>query len=120
MNTGEIGNTGEKLVADFMRKNGCRIIKRNYRCRFGEIDIIAVKAEYIIFTEVKTRAENSLFSPAEAIDGHKRKRILLAAQSFIQKYGGDYQPRFDAAEVIVTEKSGGKPAYRLNYIKNAF
>lgn len=120
MNIGETGSRGEAMVAAFMRKNGCKIIKRNYHCRFGEIDIIAEKSEYIIFTEVKTRSEDSLFSPAEAIDERKRRRILLTAESFMQKHGSHLQPRFDVAEVTVSEGEDKKPAYRLNYIKNAF
>ena len=61
MNIGKTGEKGESLVAGFMRKNGCTVIKRNYQCRFGEIDIIAEKGEYIIFTEVKTRREGSMY-----------------------------------------------------------
>ncbi len=120
MNIGKTGETGERLVADFMRKKGCTVIKRNYQCRFGEIDIIAETREYIIFTEVKTRAEGSIVSPAESVDRRKRERILLAAEDFLCKYETVLQPRFDVAEVTVFKKSDGRNGYRLNYIKNAF
>ena len=61
----------------FMRKNGCTVIKRNYQCRFGEIDIIAEKGEYIIFTEVKTRREGGMVSPAESLKGIMELQALL-------------------------------------------
>lgn len=120
MNIGKTGETGERLVADFLRKKGCKVIKRNYQCRFGEIDIIAETAEYIIFTEVKTRAEGSIVSPAESVDRRKRQRIILAAENFLCRYETELQPRFDVAEVTVFKKSDGENGYRLNYIKNAF
>ena len=120
MNIGKTGETGERLVADFMSKKGCTVIKHNYQCRFGEIDIIAETREYIIFTEVKTRAEGSIVSPAESVDRRKQERILLAAEDFLCKYETVLQPRFDVAEVTVFKKSDGRNGYRLNYIKNAF
>ena len=120
MNRGKTGERGESLVADFMRKNGCTVIKRNYQCRFGEIDIIAETKEYIIFTEVKTRAEGSLISPAEAVDVHKRRRLILTAEDFLSKFATDLQPRFDVAEVTYKTRKDGSTGYSLNYIKNAF
>ena len=52
MNIGKTGGMGESLTADFLRKNGFVIVKRNYHCRYGEFDILAENKEYIIFTEV--------------------------------------------------------------------
>lgn len=119
MNIGEVGLIGEKKVASFLRKQGFEILKRNYQCRFGEIDIIAKKDNFIIFVEVKTRKKGSLVSAAEAVDSFKQQRILKTAQDFIVKTACELQPRFDVAEVYV-EENGEKTKYYLNYIKNAF
>lgn len=116
MNIGKTGKGGEDRVATFLRKKGAAVIKRNYSCRFGEIDIIAEYKEYILFVEVKTRKENSLISGEEAVDSHKRERISLTAMDFIRKTHCKLQPRFDVACVTVTENN----EFKLKYIKNAF
>ena len=83
MNIGKVGENGEKRVAEFLRKNGFSVVKRNYQCRYGEIDIIAESKQYILFVEVKTRKENALISGIEAVNSHKQQRIVLAAQDYI-------------------------------------
>ncbi len=120
MNIGKTGQEGEKRVANFLRQNGFVIVKRNYQCRYGEIDIIAESDEYILFVEVKTRKQNALISGVEAVDSHKQSRLTLSAQDYISKTLCEKQPRFDVAEVIVNEKSDGSLGYSLNYFKNAF
>ena len=119
MNIGEVGLTGEKKVASFLRKSGYEILKRNYQCKFGEIDIIAQKDDFIIFVEVKTRKKGSIVSAAEAVDGFKIQRIIKTAQDFMAKTSCELQPRFDVAEVYVTD-NGENIKYSLNYIENAF
>ena len=120
MNIGKVGENGEKRVAEFLRKNGFSVVKRNYQCRYGEIDIIAENKQYILFVEVKTRKENALISGIEAVNSHKQQRIVLAAQDYITKTLCEKQPRFDVAEVTVTEKTDGSMGFNLKYIKNAF
>ena len=120
MNVGEVGIQGEKRVAHFLRQRGFNVIKRNYQCRFGEIDIIAENGEYILFVEVKTRKQNALISGVEAVDIHKQSRITLSAQDYISKTLCEKQPRFDVAVVTVCEKSDGSVGYSLKYIENAF
>ncbi len=115
MNLGAVGKKGEDMVAGFLIKQGCTIVKRNYTCRFGELDIIAQKDNLILFVEVKTRKENSLVAPKEAVDSHKIRRMTLTAEDYLTKTDCRLQPRFDVAEVTVNE---GK--FALNYIKNAF
>ncbi len=116
MNLGTMGKKGEDMVAAFLRENGYTVLKRNYSCRFGEIDIIAEKGGVIAFAEVKTRKENALISPREAVDCHKQARMIKTAEDYISKTETELQPRFDVAEVTVTNSE----KFRLNYIKNAF
>ena len=120
MNIGKVGKSGEDRVAAFLRKNGYKIIKRNYQCRYGEIDIIAETDEFIVFVEVKTRKANSMITGVEAVDYRKQQRIMLTAEDYITKTLCELQPRFDVAEVTVSKKADGTDNYSLNYIKNAF
>ena len=120
MNIGKTGASGEDRVASLLRKSGCTIVKRNFQCRFGEIDIIAETDEYILFVEVKTRKENSLVSGVESVNAKKQQRIMLTAEEYLSKTLCDKQPRFDVAEVTVFTRADNSIGYNLNYIKNAF
>lgn len=120
MNIGKTGLEGEKRVAGFLRKKGFTVVKQNYTCKYGEIDIIAQTPEYILFVEVKTRNKDSFVSGIEAVDGFKQNRILKTAQDFLSKTDCELQPRFDVAEVTVFEKEDGTTGYKLHYITNAF
>lgn len=120
MNIGNTGRNGEDRVAAFLRKKGLAVVKRNYQCRFGEIDIIAETREYIIFVEVKTRKKDSMISGVSAVDAKKQQRIMLTAQDYMRKTKSQLQPRFDVAEVTVFEKDNGSLGYDLKYIENAF
>lgn len=110
------GKAGELESARYLRKNGYEILSANYRCRLGEIDIIAKKEKYICFVEVKTRDINFKYSPADAVNPAKRKKIILTAKLFLSQNESELQPRFDIAEVI-TENDKIR---EINYIKNAF
>lgn len=116
--TKQTGDIGEKYTEHYLRKNGYKILERNYRRKCGEIDIIAQKGEYIIFTEVKTRAENFLARPYEAVDRRKIARIMKTAAMYISEKHLDAYFRFDVSEVF-TEPESGK-VIDINYIENAF
>ena len=120
MNIGKTGQEGEKRVAVFLRTRGFNVIKRNFQCKYGEIDIIAENDEYILFVEVKTRKQNALISGMDAVDAHKQSRLVLAAQNYISKTNCEKQPRFDVAEVTVYEKPDKSVGYNLKYLENAF
>lgn len=112
----DTGSKGEDFVADFLRKKGYKVVARNYKTRFGEIDVIARDAKFLVFTEVKTRDEKSLGHPLEAVTIQKQKKIILAAQSYIQKFGCSLQPRFDVAAVFTKDDR----IIGVDYITNAF
>ncbi len=120
MNIGKVGGEGENKVASFLRKNGYAIVKRNFQCRYGEIDIIAENDEYVIFVEVKTRKLNSLVSGVEAVNSFKQRRITLTANDYIIKTECQKQPRFDVAVVTVFERNDKSLGYNLKYIENAW
>ena len=115
------GKIAELMVAGYLRSKGCIIAKMNYHSRYGEIDIIAETRKTVMFVEVKLRSENSLFSPKEAVDANKQRKIILTAEDFLSKSNiPELQPRFDVAEVYLTKNPDGSEKYKINYIKNAF
>lgn len=120
MNIGKIGAEGEKRVANFLRKNGIVILKRNFQSKYGEIDIIGENKDFLIFVEVKTRKFGSMITGAEAVDDFKQRRIVLTAEDYIAKTQSEKQPRFDIAEVTFSTDEKGKVTYKLNYIPNAW
>ena len=74
--TKKMGDKGEDLTAKYLRERGFIITKRNFHSRYGEIDIIAENAQYILFVEVKTRKNNAFVSGFSAVDIHKRRKII--------------------------------------------
>ena len=114
----QTGDAGEECCVKYLRRHGWRIICRNYRKPFGEIDVIAAKGGTLAFVEVKTRHYASLTQPYEAVDFRKRQRIIKAAQAFLAENDWRDQCRFDVCEVI-TDRETIKPI-SLNYIENAF
>ncbi len=117
--TARTGREGEKLAAEYLRKKGFIITERNYHSRYGEIDIIAENEEYILFVEVKTRSEGALVAPADAVDRNKQRKIAMTAAFYLMKSFCELQPRFDVAEITVSDQSG-REEYKINYIENAF
>ena len=111
------GDRGEDCAARFLEKNGYTILIRNYHSRYGEIDMIAADGSYILFVEVKTRGQNSLGRPAEAVDQRKQKKLMRTAADYLQKHSTDLQPRFDLVEVFLT---GGLAEAEIHHIPNAF
>lgn len=114
----EIGNIGEQLTANYLSRHKYKVISRNFSCKYGEIDIIATNEKYIIFVEVKTRGENHLFTPAEAVNISKQRKIMKTAAFYLQKNQFNLQPRFDISEVFVYNKLFNRS--KINYIENAF
>jgi putative endonuclease len=113
------GAAGEVLAARFLRDKGYEIWTANYRCRFGEIDIIAVDDPYIAFVEVKTRSEDALYAPCEAVTEKKQRRILKTAMLYIQSNHSTLQPRFDVIDII-TKKNRPMEIVEIDHIQNAF
>lgn len=116
-----LGDLGEKHVASLLKKQGYRIIGRNVRLSYKEIDIIAEDEKYILFVEVKTRStdKNNYFRPADAVNARKQQNLLAAAAMYIRSHLKEAQagkvPRIDVAEVYVSD---GK-IERVNYIPRA-
>lgn len=112
-NNQELGKLGEDLATKYLQKIGYIIIDRNFRCKQGEIDIIAKYKQEIIFIEVKTRTNLNYGEPAEAVTQLKQKHIERATEYYIYR-NNLYKLfiRIDIIEVYIK-----KDKYRINHIK---
>lgn len=111
-----LGRTAEDLALGFLKSNGYRLITRNYRNKFGEIDIIAKDKGTFCFIEVKSRHSDRFGTPQEAVSILKQKKISRTALGFIEEHNlFDQKARFDVVSVLYNKD---KPSIEL--IKNAF
>ncbi len=112
----EKGKKGEDIAAACLRKEGYRIIERNYRCLYGEVDIIAMDAGDVVFIEVKSRKSDNFGSPEEAVNIIKQRKISKVALNYLQKKGlTDHNARFDIVAIRFMPQGN-----RVKIIKNAF
>ncbi len=98
-----VGAWGESLAADYLRKKRYKIVAMNYRCRFGEIDIIAQNREYLIFAEVKLRKSAKFAAASEFVDRFKQERLRSTAELYLSENPTSLQPRFDVIEIYAPE-----------------
>ena len=93
-----LARAGENAAAAWVERAGLRIVERNYRCRSGELDIVAADGETVVFVEVKLR--HAPFDPLEAVDERKQRRVSRAAFDFLMRRGMlDRPARFDVVAV---------------------
>ena len=117
--TKEIGNKGEKIAADYLKKQGYRIVSKNFVSAHGEIDIIAQNKDFLVFVEVKSRKNNeenfkNYGLPSEAVTKNKQKHIIFTAKIYLQQHHTDKALRFDVIEVYMDKN------VKVNHIEDAF
>ncbi len=113
-----LGRRGEDLAARHVKRRGMRVVARGQRLRPGELDIVAVDGETIVFIEVKTRRSGDAGHPAEAVDARKQHRLTQLALAFLKGHGLlEYRARFDVAAITWPE-GRGQPV--IEYYENAF
>lgn len=111
-----VGTEGEDAAVKFMRSRGFRVIDRNFRVKYGEIDIICRQKKMIVFVEVKTRSSNSFGDPFEAVNRHKQRRIAMAAITYLRrKNWEDFLARFD---VLAITRQNGRT--HIEHVPDAF
>jgi putative endonuclease len=111
-----MGRAGEEVARRFLCGRGYRILERNYRCRFGEIDLIARDGGTLVFIEVKTRRSPAFGGPAAAVTAQKQRHLIKASQLFLAQRGWAEEPcRFDVVTVVMDT---AQP--RVELIKDAF
>ena len=113
------GAMGEILAARFLREKGFTICSSNFRCRLGEIDIIASDKHYLVFAEVKTRREDARYLPREAVTVSKQRKLLQTASLYLSRFPSTLQPRFDVIEVVTAADDSLK-VIEINHIIGAY
>lgn len=103
-----VGERGEEIACDYLRAQGYEIIERNWRCPFGEADIIAREGETLVFVEVKARTGSGFGGPEGALTMGKRKRLIATARAYLSGVGNDPTVRFD----LVALERGKVKLYR--------
>lgn len=118
MNNKELGSYGENLAISFIIEKGYEILAKNYKCRIGEIDIIARNSAVLVFIEVKTRRTDSFGFPSEAVNKKKRTKLLKLAMFYLalNKAKPEQDYRFDVIEVKLNKDNTNT----INHIINAF
>jgi len=114
-----LGRWGEALAADYLRKRGYTVRAAGWRCRFGELDLVAADRTYLCFVEVKLRKTAAYGQAGEFVDCRKRERLRAAALLYLEERPTRLQPRFDVAEIYAPQGIHTQNP-EINYIKNAF
>ena len=121
--TKEIGVRGEKLAVKYLRKQGAKILARNYRCPVGEGDIIILDktAGEIAIVEVKTRSDGQYTDPESAVNSEKQKRLRKIGQYYLDTHEtGDLGMRFDVVSITIFAAPDKSKKPEIRYIPNAF
>jgi putative endonuclease len=111
-----LGNEGESLALQFLRRQGYDIIARNYKNPAGEIDIIAREDETIVFVEVKTRSNDTFAAPYESVNAAKKQKMKDVASLYLKKQKTELPARFDVISIICLQ-DGRKS---IQHIRDAF
>lgn len=107
-----LGALGEEMAFHYLRARGHKVLTRNYRCVFGEIDMVTRDKDTLVFVEVKTRRDESMGPPEEAVTFHKRGQITRSARQYLKSRGlHDVPCRFDVVSVLM--RAGREPELLL-------
>jgi len=106
-----IGKEGERIACEYLRQHGYALIERNWRCRFGEIDIIARDGDTLVFVEVKRRSGSGYGGAEGALTLRKQRRIVTATRMYLSQTRSDLPVRFDLVAI---------EGERITLLKNAF
>lgn len=112
-----LGDFGEDAAENYLRENKFEILERNFLVRGGEIDIIAMDGETLVFAEVKTRSSDKFGAPSEAVGRVKIAHMRRAAEEYIEKYQTDCEIRFDVIEVYARVCGTGVGIFKINHIR---
>lgn len=98
-----VGAWGESLAAEYLKKKRYTLVAANYKCRFGEIDLIVKNRHYLVFVEVKLRKYDRFARAAEYVDYYKQKRLRTTAELYLSQNPTPLQPRFDVIEIYAPD-----------------
>lgn len=112
----DLGRAAEQAARQHLERNGLRLIEQNWRCRQGELDLVMLDGDTVVFVEVRARRHSAWGGALESVDARKRGKLIMAAELFLQQQSrwARHPCRFD----VVAISTGG--ATHLDWIKNAF
>ena len=113
------GPWGEALAAEYLRKKRYAVLASNYRCKFGEIDLIAANRKFLVFVEVKLRKTTQFGEAREFVTAEKQRRIRTTAMLWLQNNPDRRQPRFDVIEIYAPQ-GVETPAPEIIHWEDAF
>ncbi len=117
MNRQELGNLGERLAQKALKRRGYCILETNFRCRMGEIDIIAQQRDYLVFVEVRTKVNLSFGSPEESITTNKKRKLISSALTYISTHQN--VPSLWRIDFVAVEINHEGKLQRIEVIENA-
>lgn len=115
----QLGAWGEYIAGQYLKNKGYTIVFRNFRCKRGEIDIIAENREYLAFVEVKLRKSADFADAREFVDYRKQKKLRITAMLYLSGHETDKQPRFDVIEIYAPQGIH-TPNPIINHLEDAF
>ena len=98
-----LGSWGESIAASYLQRKRYKILATNFRCRMGEIDIIAENRHYLVFVEVKLRKSDRFAQAREYVDSRKQDKLRITASVYLSQNPTKLQPRFDVIEIYAPE-----------------
>lgn len=98
-----VGAWGESLAAAYLQKKKFKIVASGYRCRFGEIDLIAADKKHLVFVEVKLRKTSNFADAKDFVDYHKQNRLRTTAELYLSQNPTNLIPRFDVIEIYAPQ-----------------
>lgn len=110
-----LGNEGESIAVEYLKKRGYKILHRNYMTPVGEADIVAEDGDTVVFVEVKTRKDDSFGRPFEAVNHRKQEKLKKVSLYFLKQKKQELSVRFDVISIILAD---GRP--EIEHIEGAF
>lgn len=116
-----VGQKGEQVAALYLQRLGYEILERNLRTRQGEIDLIALDQQVLVFVEVRTRTTAAFGSPAESVDWRKQKKLRELALAYLQRQARRIPAfRFDVIAITCPTISADEDQLKIEHVKHAF
>ncbi len=116
--TQSAGREGEAEAFEHLRRHGLTLVSKNWRCKGGELDLVMLDGDTVVFVEVRARRHSAWGGAVESVDGRKQQKLIIAASTFLQQQPrwAKHPCRFD----VVAINTGHTQASRLDWIRNAF
>jgi putative endonuclease len=111
-----LGEAGEKLAAAFLKQKGYHILQTNFRCRAGEIDIVAEQAGDLVFIEVRSKSNSNFGSPEESLTGQKKAHLEAAVETYLQRL--PQPPQNWRVDLVAVELDQRQKLRRIELLEN--